>query len=42
MCEAEHEARHWQLYVQDMCEFSEKVLTYTEGSGPGCALSPKA
>ena len=31
MCEAEHEARHWQLYIQDMCEFSEKVLTYTKG-----------
>ena len=31
MCEAEHEARNWRLYVQDMCEFSEKVLTYTEG-----------
>ena len=30
MCEAEHEARHWQLYIQDMCEFSEKVLTYTK------------
>ena len=31
MCEAEHEGHHWQLYVQDMCEFSEKVVTYTEG-----------
>ena len=31
MCEAEHEQRNWRLYVQDMCEFSEKVLTYTEG-----------
>ena len=31
MCEAEHEGRHWQLYIQDMCEFSEKVLTYTKG-----------
>jgi uncharacterized protein with HEPN domain len=31
MCEAEHEGRHWRLYVQDMYEFSEKVLTYTEG-----------
>ena len=27
MCEAECEGRHWRLYVQDMCEFSEKVLT---------------
>lgn len=31
MCEAECEGRHWRLYVQDMCEFSEKVLTYTDG-----------
>jgi uncharacterized protein with HEPN domain len=31
MCEVEHEGRNWRLYVQDMCEFSEKVLTYTEG-----------
>ena len=31
MCEAEREGRHWRLYVQDMCEFCEKVLTYTKG-----------
>ena len=31
MCEVEHEGRNWRLYVQDMYEFSEKVLTYTEG-----------
>ena len=31
MCEVEHEGRDWRLYVQDMYEFSEKVLTYTEG-----------
>ena len=31
MCKGEHEGRNWRLYVQDMCEFSEKVLNYTEG-----------
>lgn len=31
MCEADLERRDWRLYVRDMCEFSEKVLTYTEG-----------
>ncbi len=31
MCEVEREGRNWRLYVQDMYEFSEKVLTYTEG-----------
>ena len=31
MCESDAEARHWRLYVQDMIEFSEKVLSYTDG-----------
>ena len=31
MFESEHEGRHWQFYIQDMIEFSEKVLVYTEG-----------
>ncbi|MXX24479.1 MAG: DUF86 domain-containing protein [Caldilineaceae bacterium SB0668_bin_21] len=31
MCEEERQGRHWRLYVQDMCEFSERVLTYTNG-----------
>ena len=31
MCESEREGRNWRLYVHDMCEFSEKVLSYTEG-----------
>lgn len=30
MCEAELERRDWRLYIGDMCEFSERVLTYTE------------
>lgn len=25
------EARDWRLYVQDMIEFAERVLSYTEG-----------
>lgn len=31
MCEVDAESRHWRLYVQDMIEFSEKVLSYTDG-----------
>ena len=31
MCETGTEPRHWRLYVQDMIEFSEKVLSYTDG-----------
>jgi len=31
MCEAERQGRHWRLYVQDMCEFSQKVLAYKRG-----------
>ena len=26
-------ARDWRLYVQDMIEFAERVLSYTEGMG---------
>ncbi len=31
MFESEHEGRHWRFYIQDMIEFSEKVLSYTDG-----------
>ncbi|MDE0330558.1 MAG: DUF86 domain-containing protein [Nitrospinae bacterium] len=31
MSEAGHEGREWRLYVQDMIEFCEKVLSYTNG-----------
>ena len=31
MCDAEHEGREWYFYVQDMMEFGEKVLSYTDG-----------
>ena len=31
MSDADREARGWQLYVQDMIGFSEKVLSYTSG-----------
>ena len=31
MSDAEQGAREWRFYVQDMIEFSEKVLSYTEG-----------
>ena len=31
MYDAEHEGREWRCYVQDMLEFGEKVLSYTDG-----------
>lgn len=31
MCETRDEGRRWNLYVQDMIEFAEKVLSYTDG-----------
>ena len=31
MYEAEHAGRGWRFYIQDMIEFSEKVLSYTDG-----------
>ena len=31
MSDAEQGAREWRFYVQDMIEFSEKVLSYTKG-----------
>ena len=31
MSDANHEARGWRFYVQDMIEFSERVLSYTNG-----------
>ncbi len=31
MCEGNAEPRDWRLYVQDMVDFSEKALSYTNG-----------
>ena len=31
MCDKGGEERSWRLYVQDMIEFGEKALSYTEG-----------
>ena len=31
MSNAEPEGRAWRFYIQDMIEFGEKVLSYTEG-----------
>ena len=31
MSDAEQGAREWRFYIQDMIEFGEKVLCYTEG-----------
>ena len=31
MCETEREERPWQLYIRDMIDFGEKVLSYTGG-----------
>ena len=31
MSDGTHESRGWRFYVQDMIEFSDKVLSYTNG-----------
>ena len=31
MCEHPEDARSWHLYIEDMIEFGERVLSYTEG-----------
>ena len=31
MSERDGETRHWRLYVEDMIEFAEKALAYTDG-----------
>ena len=35
MCEVDAKPRHWRLYVQDMIDFGEKVLAFTEGLNQG-------
>ena len=39
MYNAEHEGRDWRLYIQDMLEFGEKVLSYTEALGPDAFIA---
>ncbi|MCY3801366.1 MAG: DUF86 domain-containing protein [Chloroflexi bacterium] len=31
MCDCGDETRHWDLYVRDMIEFAENILSYTKG-----------
>ncbi len=31
MCDSEHEGREWHFYIQDMLEFGERALSYTDG-----------
>lgn len=31
MSDEAHAGRHWRFYIQDMIDFSEKVLIYTDG-----------
>ena len=39
MSDANREARGWRFYVQDMIEFSEKVLSYTNGLGQATSIA---
>ncbi|MYC13204.1 MAG: DUF86 domain-containing protein [Gemmatimonadetes bacterium] len=39
MSNAEQEAREWRFYVNDMIEFGEKVLSYTEGMDQDAFIS---
>ena len=31
MCDPRGQGRNWRLYIQDMIEFAERVLSYTQG-----------
>ena len=31
MSDGQHEGREWHFYIQDMLDFCEKVLSYTDG-----------
>ena len=41
MCESDAESRHWRLYIQDMIDFGESVLSYTEGLDQGGFVSDR-
>ena len=39
MCDYCEETRSWRLYVQDMIEFGQKVLSYTERLDQGAFIA---
>ena len=39
MSDAEDKGRAWRFYVQDMLDFGEKVLSYTEGLDEGAFVA---
>ena len=39
MSDADQEASSWQLYIQDMIEFSNKVLSYTDRLNQGAFIT---
>lgn len=39
MCDDDQQARKWQLYIQDMIEFSERALSYTSGMDQGTFIA---
>ena len=41
MCETHAEGRRWNLYVQDMIEFAERVLSYTDGLDQDAFISDR-
>ena len=41
MCETHDEGRHWHLHVQDMIEFAEQALSYTEGMNQGTFVADR-
>ena len=41
MSDARDAARPWPLYIQDMIEFAERVLSYTEGMDQGAFIADR-
>ena len=41
MCESGGEERSWRLYIQDMIDFGENVLSYTEGLDQSAFISDR-
>ena len=39
MSEPRSEPRNWRMYIQDMIEFAERVLSYTQGLDKGTFLA---
>ena len=41
MCDQGEQTRDWRLYVQDMIQFAERVLSYTKGMDQSAFIADK-